>query len=615
MSTSITRLFGVVIGVFVVVVSGRKRHLILEHDNRPTIHLSSFGIYQGGNLHVNLSNFKISDGAHHDISDLNVGFSIDRSLSDGINPYNEGERKSSRVEDCIFNRKLDETEVAGIIRFRLNFKESRAEVQCSKNLQQVSILADKAAKREAEDELSDDHMFIPRNPPQSSIRRKRSQKVTDVDEGMFGDKMQRNIDQDPAQPMDQTVMKKYKETVSEIAERNKEGIAGHYDSDDPCTQYQIPIVNLHSDGYQVSFKLSITEPNQEGLYSIFFHNCQEAGKEIPVDFELKISEKNMGENYLSAGEMPLPALYQMLSILFLLTGCFWVFILKKTGSQQVFRIHWIMAALVFLKSLSLFFHGVNYAKIASNGHHIETWAVLYYITHLIKGGLLFFTIVLIGSGWAFIKHILSSKEKKIFMFILPLQVIANVAYIIVEESEEGMATRNMWKEMFILIDLICCGTILLPVVWSIKHLQDASATDGKAAMSLEKLKLFRHFYIMVVCYVYLTRIIVYLLKITIPFQYSWFDETFKEMITFVFFVMTGYKFRPASNNPYFAVAKDDEEMEQILVSASGIHEQVVTRKSFKAENDYGEADIMDEDEDDETVVLFTKTDEISHELD
>ena len=40
-----------------------------------------------------------------------------------------------------------------------------------------------------------------------------------------------------------------------------------------------------------------------------------------------------------------------------------------------------------------------------------------------------------------------------------------------QESEEGAARRATWKEIFILIDLICCGAILLPVVWSIKHLQ------------------------------------------------------------------------------------------------------------------------------------------------
>ena len=49
------------------------------------------------------------------------------------------------------------------------------------------------------------------------------------------------------------------------------------------------------------------------------------------------------------------------------------------------------------------------------------------------------------------------------------------------------------------------------------------------------------------------RIIVYLLKITAPYKYEWLDDVFKEAGTFIFFFMTGYKFRPASNNPYFAL--------------------------------------------------------------
>jgi hypothetical protein len=42
--------------------------------------------------------------------------------------------------------------------------------------------------------------------------------------------------------------------------------------------------------------------------------------------------------------------------------------------------------------------------------------------------------------------------------------LANVAYIIIEESEEGEIRRNWWKEVFILVDLVCCGAILFPVV-------------------------------------------------------------------------------------------------------------------------------------------------------
>jgi len=40
----------------------------------------------------------------------------------------------------------------------------------------------------------------------------------------------------------------------------------------------------------------------------------------------------------------------------------------------------------------------------------------------VKGALLFITILLIGTGYAFVKHLLSEKEKKLFMIVIPLQV-------------------------------------------------------------------------------------------------------------------------------------------------------------------------------------------------
>lgn len=316
--------------------------------------------------------------------------------------------------------------------------------------------------------------------------------------------------------------------------------------------------------FSFNFTIFVDNHQQEGLYNLYFHSCPSyKTAEYMISFDIDIEESNADYNYLSAGEMPLPALYFMMSFLFFLSAIFWVFLLKKS-KNPVFKIHYLMGVLVFLKALSLLFHAINYHFIQILGEHVETWAVLYYITHLVKGAVLFVTIILIGTGWTFIKHILADKDKKLFMIVIPLQVLANVAEIIIEESEQGDKEHSTWRDIFILVDLLCCGCILFPVVWSIKHLQEASATDGKAAINLKKLKLFRQFYIMIVCYIYFTRIIVYLLKITVAFQYTWLDEMFREMATFVFFVMTGYKFRPVPQHPYFSMgdeSDDDDEVE------------------------------------------------------
>lgn len=50
------------------------------------------------------------------------------------------------------------------------------------------------------------------------------------------------------------------------------------------------------------------------------------------------------------------------------------------------------------------------------------------------------------------------------------QVLANVAYIIIESTEEGSSEYYLWKEILFLVDLICCGAILFPVVWSVSAL-------------------------------------------------------------------------------------------------------------------------------------------------
>ncbi|CAH8449680.1 unnamed protein product [Heterobilharzia americana] len=309
-----------------------------------------------------------------------------------------------------------------------------------------------------------------------------------------------------------------------------------------------------------NFTVRFLNTSEEGLYSLYFHNCAElnveSGKRHSVNLTLKMVEKNV-DSYLSAGQHPLPMLYAISSLAYLCLSIFWLTYLRLS-KNSVFRIHYLMLVVVVIKSISLGFHSINYYVIGKHGAHEESWAIMYYITHIIRGALLFITILLIGAGWAFIKHMLTPRERNVFLIVIPLQILANIATVIIEESEAGAARYATWKEIFIFVDLACCGAILFPVVWSIRHLKTASQTDGKAAINLRNLRLFRHFYILVICYVYFTRVIVYLMTITVAYSYSWLVELFKETVTIIFFISVGYEFRPVNNNPYLLISGDDD---------------------------------------------------------
>ncbi|XP_033303948.1 protein GPR107 isoform X1 [Bombus bifarius] len=511
-----------------VLAAGRIHKLELRKDVRRYIALSTFGFYKGGTLDVNLTNFRVDPFDENAV----FGFTLDRTLTDAMNPYLDSHWERCVLEDISSVRPdFDQRNDSAVIYFTMDLKNNLLKINCSRNLHIAHIYKDFSNVfliRESRDSF----------PPRFS------------DNGLPGNER------------------------TNIEDESETGSDGNICSDQ-TTPFAMTVQTVKGEKYyNTSFSMYIASAEEEGLYSLYFHNCPnyKYDSQVAFDFTIQISEINNG-NFLSAGEMPLPALYFMMALLFFLSGCFWVFILKKS-KHPVFKIHYLMAVLVYLKSMSLLFHGINYHFIQTKGEHVAAWAILYYITHLLKGAVLFITIVLIGTGWTFIKHILADKDKKLFMIAIPLQVLANVAEIIIEESEEGDIEYRTWRDVFILVDLLCCGAIIFPVVWSIKHVEEAAHIDGKAAINLRKLKLFKHFYIMIFSYIYFTRIIVYLLKITVPFQYEWLDEMFREMFTYVFFVLTGYKFRAASANPYFTLTNDetaqadeDDEMDVVLFSS------------------------------------------------
>ncbi|KAM9066905.1 protein GPR107 isoform 3-T3 [Sarcophilus harrisii] len=481
---------------------GRVHHLALKDDVRHKVHLNTFGFFKDGSMVVNVSSLSVKG---NEGTSAKIGFSLDRTKNDGFSPYLDED-----MDYCIFKKMHSVSVTLLILDFSSHLVKIKSPLEAGSNLPKIIF--------------SNNEKILGENP-----------------EPILKSPSGNN----------QTLQKQEDEKSAQSTEDSKVSGENSYP------------VHINKGAVSFQFFFNISTSDQEGLYSLYFHKClsskSQTRDELSFSLDIEITEKNP-DSYLSAGEIPLPKLYISMAFFFFLSGTIWIHILRKRRND-VFKIHWLMAALPFTKSLSLVFHAIDYHYISSQGFPIEGWAVVYYITHLLKGALLFITIALIGTGWAFIKHILSDKDKKIFMIVIPLQVLANVAYIIIESTEEGTTEYGLWKDALFLVDLLCCGAILFPVVWSIRHLQEASATDGKAAINLAKLKLFRHYYVLIVSYIYFTRIIAILLKLAVPFQWKWLYQLLDEMATLVFFVLTGYKFRPASDNPYLQLSQEDDDLE------------------------------------------------------
>eukprot|EP00741_Cyanophora_paradoxa_P025258 tig00000361_g24377.t1 len=299
---------------------------------------------------------------------------------------------------------------------------------------------------------------------------------------------------------------------------------------------------------------------EEGLYSVIFAMCGEGLEpRTHVSFELVISAKNPGNNYLSAGESPLPTVYLLMMFAFMAATGVWTYFYWKNRAN-VHRIHVLMSVLLGLKVFTMIFEAArwHHAKVAGRSSGLD---IVYYIFATLKGLMLFLVILLIGTGYSLLKPFISGREKKVVIVCLVLQVLANIAAAVVEEKLPGDRGWFKWQDAFKLLDIICCCAILFPIVWSIRHLREASQSDGKAARNLHRLKLFRHLYLIVVSYVYFTRIILPLLEPTLPWTLTYLSNLLYELTTLVFFSVVGYKFRPVAENPYIPLRADDEDEE------------------------------------------------------
>uniref|UniRef100_A0A6G1SAZ3 Protein GPR107 n=1 Tax=Aceria tosichella TaxID=561515 RepID=A0A6G1SAZ3_9ACAR len=535
-------------------VSSLKHHLVLTNDPRYQVGVSSFGYNKLGRLEVMVQNLTLNPDPQEEFDEPHYGFVLFKS-DQARNPYAARPVQQDFQTSCLLNDPRNQFKF-DLMSLIILPKQEKVLIRCS----------------------GTKNKFPPIKPLLYDLREPHSSYIHTISKRAAG-LAPPNTTSDEYRPNPE---------AAQHEQRNNKLYQ-------PCpgSPDSLPLVvkndSMERQLYSFNFSMRINNETEEGNYYLSFHNCRgfrghhrnsyenggsardmgygEHGGRVLTRFNLSmmIVETNYPENYLSAGAMPLPQMYFMLSVMFFLCGCAWVNFIRSQ-KENTLKIHNLMTVLVFAKACSLLFHGINYHYISLDGQPVVTWAYLYYATRSVKGALFFITLALIGSGWTFIKHILSHRDKKIIVVIVALQVIAHIAEIVLDESTEGEASIEFWAKLCGLVDLFSCFAILVLISWSLRHLEEASSTDGKAAMNLRKMELFKSFYVVSTIYIYVTRIVTFVLLSMLVFKYSWLAELFSELATLVYFSVTGYYFQPMPTNPYLLLSTDPDQEEDILFS-------------------------------------------------
>ncbi|KAL9989225.1 hypothetical protein ACROYT_G003749 [Oculina patagonica] len=522
MATGLSKNIHFVFYVFLLLVPfgwGRDHRIQLKDEVRQTIELSKFGFLQNGILSVNISDMVVQ-GNHGSSKDVMLGFSLEKTGSDGISPYME-----QHSEKCIFkDHSFDNANQISLALIKFDLRSGHEKIIINKfgkdflnlTIDNTPALLESATSAVKSSSTKQNAVEAPTLPADAAITTTLSSSSnvggstsatsssspaaessstsasssatpsTSIlsSASNVGGSTSATSSSSPASESSSTstlpstkqgtstaVSTTSTQAASTTVKVAKNGsTTANPEGNDPSKnsarrrrnaetnpvtlaeskEQSLPLYskrnNISQFKYSGNFVVKVKSKAEEGLYNLYFHNCPlpnaQSAPPVPVSIQIRVIEKN-GDNYLSAGEEPLPYMFGVLSVLFFGTAIYWLRVLRN-NRQYTYKVHYMMFVLVLLKALDLMFQAVNFHFISRDGTPEESWEVLYYITHLLKGALLFTVIVLIGTGYFFIKHVLSDRDKKIFMIVIPLQILANTAQIVMESTEEANTQYTTW---------------------------------------------------------------------------------------------------------------------------------------------------------------------------
>lgn len=310
---------------------------------------------------------------------------------------------------------------------------------------------------------------------------------------------------------------------------------------------------------------SAVEIEKGGYYTLVFYRCTPSLVQAKVGYEL-LNVYNGKQREIDAGEEHVGFLNFSFAFIFFALGVLW-FGLMVRNRQGVHAIHWLMLILCVVKSLELLSWSMFYWLSKHNFHHNFMRYTSWFLVS-IRSCFLFMLIALLGSGWSLFSPVLSKNRKRVLFVVLILQLIVNFIHPFVVDEVVGAGNAVVWETILDLFDIICCCAVLLPSVWTIQNLEKASEDDEKAVTHLSRLRKFRDFYVVTIIYIYITRLIVPFVMIQVDYKKEWIHPLIEHCISSLYYLYTGFSFRPLKNDQYMRLAMDEDdkvnEWEEVL---------------------------------------------------
>lgn len=290
-----------------------------------------------------------------------------------------------------------------------------------------------------------------------------------------------------------------------------------------------------------------------GNYLLFFANCN---NQSLVTMNVRTELYNLlddgtttTKDYLSARE-PQPSDYFRFFLIYLCFLGFWTKLCFKNQQQRFQMIHLLMYVLLLITVLHFIFAVADQHDIKVTGSH-HGWHVMFYIFQFMRNVVLFTIIVLIGVGWCFWRWVLPLRDMWFLTLVILLRVVANVTYIVAEESGLYYEHRVDLDDVISVIDITCCIVICFYtalVCCEFKLAKDAS-TFLRSFSSLKETSV-RPDVFPVLVLVYLMFMASESLEMTI---------VAKESFSFVFSMVMFYMYRPS------VVEDEGENCKKLLV--------------------------------------------------